>query len=183
MQERAMLGIKEKLEKKFYRTKSETLRLNDINNDLSLLKNGKNQLLNEFKDKLNQYKLHPYDAKGYQNILNTLVCNRNELKNVKKAYKRNIKVIKQDIHRKENDINVHESITHNKKQEIDDFQNQINVELYENDQFKFKYNQLLIDKDILTKQLQKFINVDGLKDILLERLQKHRHIGEIKKVI
>lgn len=182
MQERNMMLIKEKLEKKFYRTKSETHRLNEINHEMSILKNGKNHLLNEFRDKINQYKNHPYDDNGYQDILNSLKAGRQELIEEKQAYKKNLTILKQDVDRKRDDICEQDDKKQIKKEQLADANRKLAIELFDNDQLNYKFEQLTYDIKIVQKGLQNYVEIEGLQEQLLDRLQQHKHIGDIKKV-
>lgn len=182
MQERTMVTIKEKLEKKFYRTKSETVRLNELAQDITILKSGKNLLLHEFKEKLNQYKNHPFNDKGYNDILNSLKKDNDDLKSEKQAYKKNLKVVRLDIGKRQNDLISQEETINTKKVQLSEAYKKIDLETYDYDQLRWKLNQLSTDIATVNQRLHKYTEIEEFETIVVNRLLKHKHSSEIKKV-
>lgn len=178
-----MVLLKEKLEKKFYRTKSESHRLNELRHMVETIRNGKNHLLAEFKGKHNKYQNHSYDDQAYQNILNTLKANRSDLVLKKETYQNNKDTLKQDISKKQSDITTQASLINLKESKLSEVREQIRHEMYNNDQLESKSVQLIKNIETIRKNILSYIQVEGRQENLLERLKNHQHISEIKKVI
>lgn len=181
MQENSLFQMKEKLEKKFYRTKSESYRLNELNTKIGVLQEGKKRLKEEFKEKMRKSKNQPFNKKVFRSIYSELLNTNKDLQKKKKNYNKKIKRIKEDCKQKKIICKKSKKSNLVKQDGLIDCEKKIQQEEYIKFQLHNKIASISSDIDISRNRIITFAEMEGINKKQLEKITGLKLIGEFKK--
>ena len=182
MQEKTLFQSKEKLERKFYRTKSESLKLKTLNDKIALLHSGKQLLMDEFKEISRKRTNLKFNKKIFLNIIDELKMKNKEL--CKQSEK-----IRANKHNYEKDFEIKEKISKTCKKPVEELkadlrrkykekQNEINISFI----LQTKIATLTNDIEIVKNRVIGYVEMQNISSHQLKKIEKLRIIGEFKNM-
>ena len=182
MQEINLFVAKEKLEKKFYRTKSESHRLKDLKTTIATLQKGKQMLVDEFKEKQRKSKNQPFDKKVFRGIYNELIDKNKLIKEKRDIYIENKRRLKKDIEVKKGAQKINKETHVFKEEDINACEKRIKQELNVNFQLHTKLSCITNDVEIIRDRIINLAEMAQISKVQLKKILDLRVIGDFKKI-
>lgn len=181
MDEKTLRTYIDRIEKKFYRTKSDKLRLSELNNQVTILHHEKNLLINEFKELSNEDKKKPFCKKTFNNILNELL-KMNKMERDKKKKLEDAKVqARKEIVIKKNIIKKNNQPKKHKDKKFKELQSKLLLEEYENEKLISKVSILTKDIKIYNKRIVSLIEILKLQTNQADKIMENKIYAQFKK--
>lgn len=172
----------ERIEKKFYRTNSDKVRLDELHREINILHSEKHSMANEFKDRQNEAKNKPFCKEVFNSILNGLrhqnslcVKKRDKITGIKKVAHKAISKERIETMHLEKPIKMKENTFLGTKTNI-------NNNYYENEQLINKLSVLTSDVDTVKKRIISLIEVEDIQTGQLKSIMDKSLFAHFKKL-
>ena len=172
----------ERIEKKFYRTNSDKLRLDELHREMDMLLKEKKALMNEFNEKQTDIKNSSYNNKVFKNILSSLKNENTSIGKRRDNLLYRIKYIEK--------VNNNEKDKHKKLIKPMNFKketyfrvtsNLLNNE-FEKDKLTHKHSIIVYDIDILKERVSNLIKIANYQSFHFKKIMDKQLFAHFKRL-